>query len=79
MDLFSGHRCIPLADSGNTCADRPFVPALPDDLVGSTRRRLSFRGGDIGASRRGAPDQNTRFWLFQPPALGLLTPVMVPA
>jgi hypothetical protein len=35
--------------------------------------------GGVGAVGRGAPDQDARFGLFQPPPVGLLAPVMAPA
>jgi hypothetical protein len=37
------------------------------------------RCGGVGASGWGVPDQDTRFGLFQPPPLGLLTTVVVTA
>ena len=36
-------------------------------------------GGGVGATGGGAPDQDAGFGLFQPPALGLLAGMMVPA
>src|SRR5260370_8031034 len=50
------------------------------DALGGVDRglqRVSGGAGGVGAAGAGSPNQNTRFRLRQPPAFGLLTPMMM--
>src|SRR5580704_3780656 len=55
------------------------VPWRSSGLCRGWLQRVPGGAGAVGAAGRSVPDQHARFRLRQPPPLGLLAPVMVPA
>ena len=60
-------------------AGAAWIGEVGDPQGGCRDDRIDGRRGGAGPSGWGPPDQDTGFWLLQPPSFGLLAPMMMSA